>query len=83
MASGSARLGDSGDTGSGGHNDSPHPNPIIVPDAQLLFSANLSRSGHDLILTATMVGTTRFAVISLTRIGQSSLRRMAKACHPT
>ena len=51
MASGFARLGDSGDTGSGGHNDFPHPNPIIVPDAQLLFSANLSRSGHDLILT--------------------------------
>ena len=51
MASGFARLGDSGDTGSGGHNDSPHPNHIIVPDAQLLFSANLSRSGHDLILT--------------------------------
>ena len=51
MASGFARLGDSGETGSGGHNDSPHPNPIIVPDAQLLFSANLSRSGHDLILT--------------------------------
>ncbi len=31
--------------------DSAHPNHIVVPDAQLLFTAHFHRAGPDLVLT--------------------------------
>ena len=33
------------------HTDSAHPNHIVVPDAQLLFTAHFHRAGPDLVLT--------------------------------
>jgi len=33
------------------HADSAHPNHIVVPDAQLLFTAHFHRAGPDLVLT--------------------------------
>ncbi len=51
MASVFAREGGYGGAGSVVYNDSPHANHIIVPDAQLLFTADFRRAGSDLVLT--------------------------------
>ena len=51
MAYASARDGGYGATASIIHSDSSHPGFIVVPDAHLLFTADFSRAGPDLILT--------------------------------
>ncbi len=52
MASAFAREGGYGGAVSVINNDSPHDDRIIVPDEQLLFAADFSRTGPDLILTS-------------------------------
>src|SRR5271170_3978502 len=51
MASAFAREGGYGGSTSAIDIDSPDANHIIIPDAQLLFTADFRRAGPDLILT--------------------------------